>query len=163
MYRGGISSHSDLLTALSIDTTNKIFNKSISAQFENCAYLQLKRRIDAPPKNKIAFVAYFKPVNVTGDADTDTLDNYTYSFTCRSYNNNDIATNTARTIAATSSSLVLDEETGWYRTLIYIDTISQGSSYLKITFSVQFKNSSNSNINCSGKMLFGGLITEYFD
>lgn len=123
--------------------------------------MQLKRRIDAPQKNKIAFVAYFKPVGIAGDEDT--LDNYTYSFTCRSYNNNDIATNTARTIAATSSSLVLDEETGWYRTLIYIDTISQGSSYLKITFSVQFKNSSNSNINCSGKMLFGGLITEYFD
>lgn len=158
---GGISSHSELLTALSINITDKIFNKSISAEFENCAYLQLKRRIDAPPKNKIAFVAYFKPVGIAGDEDT--LDNYSYLFTCRSYNNNDIATNTARTISATSSSLVLDEETGWYRTLIYIDSIPTGSAYLKITFTVQFKNSSNSNINCSGKMLFGGLITEYFD
>lgn len=161
MYRGGISSYSNLLTALSINTTDKIFNKSISAEFKNCAYLQLKRRIDAPQKNKVAFVAYFKPVGVAGDEDA--LDNYSYLFTCRSYNNNDIITNQERIISASATSLVYDEETGWYRTLIYIDSIPTGSAYLKITFTVQFRNSEDSNINASGKMLFGGIIAEYFD
>lgn len=156
---GGVDINPDKLVSIKMNTIDKIFNKSIDVEFANSSIIQLERILNSPSKNKIGFVAYFKPVNVTGVSDI--FNKMSVAYNVRSKNNNGINTNAERLI--NSDNIVYDETTGWYRTLLFINDISTGSDFVKINFTIHFKNENNIDIPCNGSMRFGGLICEYYD
>lgn len=156
---GGYNNHPNLINNLSIDLQNGIFNnKSIKVDFNNCSYLQLKRHIENPLKNKIKFLLYFKTVNITGV--TEDLKNIRVFFTVNYYNTNNIRFDVSRTII---NEKLLQNEDGWYRTLIYMDKIPLGTKYISLNSTLRFENNNQTLVDSSGTVLFGGFITEFVE
>ena len=149
------------LSSFNIDTTTKVFNKSLKINYTNANNIKLNRKIENPLNKKIKYLAYFKLDDITGD--TDVYNNFQVRFTPYCYNSNDIKTKDFVNKDMEISDCVYDNATGWYRTTIFIDEVPTGTSYIKLGISIRFRNSNNSLILTSGSLHFGGVIVEFLD
>lgn len=143
--------------SFSMNTSDKIYNKSINAIISQKTYFNIRRKIENPKGNKMTSVLYVKP-NLLGDSEN--FDHLNIVVRINFYNSNNIALQNETYFELVNSDLLINENNGWIAVKPIIFKIPTGCDYLRIQYSLRCRNSADNSISCSGNVNIGGMICD---
>ena len=143
--------------SVTLDTTNKIFDKSLKFEISSKQSIIIDRKIYNFNKNRIFTSLYFKP-DLTGDSDTLALYRPVVEFYF--YNKDDKLIKPKLRIALDATNHVFKNSDDWYLLKPLVANIPLDTDYILIKYEIMFRNSSSQNILCSGDINVGGILID---
>lgn len=140
----------------SVDTTNKVFDKSIKFTINDDSYPAIERVVKAKQR-KILACGFYKLDALSAFASSQTLNSFSISSRTIFYNKNGIE------LDRVSHTAILTEENGYTRTNITQASFPDGCDYCEVRHTIMGRDANNNIIRLKGDFEFCGMIVNYAD
>ena len=143
---------------VSINTQEKVFDKSLDIFINERNWGHVIKRIDNPKNNKIVSSIYFKN-NIT----TPDFDHFLVKVKFSFFNSVNIYAGSNEEFELPLEHTYKNNDTNWFVTKPYCASIPNGTQYIKVDFTFTPKNIDNTTIAISGNLLIGAIISNFIN
>ena len=141
----------------SVDTTNKVFDKSIKFSITKDSYPQIIYIVPAH-KNKVLSTTFFK-LNELESFTSTAIEHFEIGCRYRFFTKNGAV---IKSISLNDPTKLI-EENGYFRIVPSLGVIPIGTDFIEITYTVYSKDSSNNILPVKGTCYYCGSIVNYVD
>ena len=152
-YNYRVFNNNASITAVALDTDNKIYNKSLKISFTDSTYTGIERTIYNLRNHLLNYNVFFKP---DYESSTDVITGFKVRYVTSFYNRQNTLIKTDTTI--NKYDLISDDT--WYRTDNITQHVPLDTDYVKINVQITPLNSNQEAVTVAGDMLIGGFVAD---
>ena len=152
-YNYRIFNNNASITDASLNTTTKIYNKSLEVTFTDSTYTGIERTLYNLRNNILNYNVFFKPDYTSS---TDVITGFKVRYVTSFYNRQNTLIKTDATV--NKYDLITDDT--WYRSENITQHIPVDADYVKINVQITPLNASDETVTVAGSMLFGGFVVD---
>lgn len=145
------------LTGVTVDTSNKVFNKSLQFGLSSSTWFNIRRRIATGGAKKVTTTMWINPSLV---ADSGTYDHLACTVHGLFYNKNGIYTGAEVVLYLSQEHIMKDPDSDWYIIKPCVIDIPEGTQEILVSYNFTTKNSSDTNVACTGNIRCGGIVLD---